>query len=114
MRWTQIANKSVKTRKPHQCCGCRREFPKGATMWYTVGKWSDANGLICTYTCELCSEFAKEYMDMHLYIDEPLPDYWPEANPEAYARLALKMLDFEMAARIKDEFNLTLGGKTNE
>lgn len=77
-------------------------------MERTSGKWSSDNTVITTHTCGTCMEFGKEHMDFHDYSDQPLPDHWPEVNPEAYVRTALKLLDYEAAGVVAKQYGVEL------
>lgn len=48
-----IKQRVVKTRKPHVCHGCAREFPVGSVLSVTV--WADGGELSNAYWCAVCS-----------------------------------------------------------
>ena len=47
-----LDNRKVIIRKPHNCWGCRREFPKGTELTYV--KLVDAGGFSSCYWCPVC------------------------------------------------------------
>ncbi|MBE3039691.1 MAG: hypothetical protein IMZ62_12885 [Chloroflexi bacterium] len=47
-----LIHKKVKTRKPHKCWGCRRQYPAGATL--TVCVQADGGTILRTYWCPVC------------------------------------------------------------
>lgn len=53
-----ISAKWVKTRKPHRCFGCAREFPAGSEMRFDV--YVD-DRISNAYLCETCIEVIQEY-----------------------------------------------------
>lgn len=56
-----IQSKTVKTRKPHTCFGCAREFPKGTNMQREAVK--DCGSVFTAYMCSSCYE----YIDLYLF-----------------------------------------------
>lgn len=52
-----LSTKWVKTRKPHRCFGCEREFPAGSEMRFDV---CIDDGLFNCYLCETCTEVMQE------------------------------------------------------
>ena len=63
-----ISSKIVKTRKPHFCFGCAREFPKETKMQYNTVKDDE---IFNTYICSTCLEVMNnmEYGDEFCYGD---------------------------------------------
>ena len=63
-----ISSKIVKTRKPHFCFGCAREFPKETKMQYNTVKDDE---IFNTYICPTCLEVINnmEYGDEFCYGD---------------------------------------------
>lgn len=59
-----IAHKYVKTRKPHNCFGCAREFPKGSIL----NREAIADGGT-VYTCYICPD-CEDYLDSSDYFGE--------------------------------------------
>jgi len=49
-----ISAETVKTRKPHKCWGCAREFPKGTMLQRIVN--ADGGTIYTTYWCPVCNE----------------------------------------------------------
>ena len=57
---TELYNeKTVKIRKPHQCCVCLRKIPKGFKCIHHSGKTED--GFFNYYTCNTCHTIVNEY-----------------------------------------------------
>ena len=58
---TMLSSKLVKTRKPHQCHGCFREFPAKSMMV----RWSSAyEGTVGSgHTCTTCNELMEHLED---------------------------------------------------
>lgn len=52
-----LTDKVVRTRKPHKCWGCLREFPKGTRMWLNV---IDEKPLTAYYYCMTCDKLMQE------------------------------------------------------
>jgi len=50
--------KSVKTRKPHRCFACNREFKPGTIMDRQVNIYDDINTV---YSCSTCKELMDKY-----------------------------------------------------
>jgi len=50
----QLTLKTVKTRKPHNCWGCTKEYPAGTEMTYSVAV--DQGEFSAAYWCEDCTE----------------------------------------------------------
>lgn len=48
----QLTLKTVKTRKPHNCWGCAKEYPAGTEMKYSVAV--DQGEFSAAYWCEDC------------------------------------------------------------
>ncbi len=53
----QLTLKTVKTRKPHKCWGCAKEFPAGTLMTYSVSV--DQREFSAAYWCKECEEILK-------------------------------------------------------
>ena len=60
MSYDIISHKLVKTRKPHKCWGCTKEFPAGSMLWNCVSKEDE---IISTYWCESCQELVEQDAD---------------------------------------------------
>lgn len=58
-----IAHKYVKTRKPHNCFGCAREFPKGSILKRETVKDDE---IFTAYICPDC----EDYLDSADYTGE--------------------------------------------
>ena len=56
---TVLTEKIVRTRKPHNCWGCLREFPRGTRMWLNV---IDEKPLTTYYYCMTCTALLQEGM----------------------------------------------------
>lgn len=56
----QLSQKSVVTRKEHQCWGCAATFPKGTKMDRIVHA---DNGLSTTYWCDVCQAYWEDHMN---------------------------------------------------
>lgn len=56
-----LENKQVKTRKPHVCYGCQREFESGIIMRYV--KTANEDGLHSAYFCEPCDKHSESFTD---------------------------------------------------
>lgn len=56
-----IAHKYVKTRKPHHCFGCAREFPKGSIL--NREAVADGETVFTAYICPDCEDYlhSKDY-----------------------------------------------------
>lgn len=52
-----IAHKYVKTRKPHKCFGCAREFPKGSIL--NREAVADGGTVFTAYVCPTCEDYLK-------------------------------------------------------
>lgn len=50
-----IAHKYVKTRKPHNCFGCAREFPKGSIL--NREYVADGGTVFTAYLCPDCEDY---------------------------------------------------------
>lgn len=50
-----IAHKYVKTRKPHKCFGCAREFPKGSVLNREAVE--DGGTVFTAYMCSDCEDY---------------------------------------------------------
>ena len=50
-----IHHKYVKTRKPHICFGCAREFPKGSIL--NREAVADGGSVFTAYMCPSCEEY---------------------------------------------------------
>lgn len=50
-----IAHKYVKTRKPHHCFGCAREFPKGSILNREAVE--DGGTVFTAYMCPECEDY---------------------------------------------------------
>ena len=66
----QLTLKTVKTRKPHNCWGCAKEFPAGTEMTYSVSV--DQREFSSCYWCKDCEEILNsmepwEYEDGFAY-----------------------------------------------
>lgn len=59
-----IAHKYVKTRKPHDCFGCAREFPKGSILKRNTVV--DSGDIYTAYICPDC----EDYLDSADYTGE--------------------------------------------
>ena len=46
--------KRVKTRKPHYCWGCNREFPAGTSLMAST--CTDDGAIFTVYWCDVCEE----------------------------------------------------------
>lgn len=55
---TVLHEKSVKTRKAHQCFACLRQFPVGSVMRAQANK-SDDHGIYTVYSCDTCDKLMK-------------------------------------------------------
>jgi|SRR6478672_113203 len=49
---TTLSEKTVVTRKPHDCWGCGESFPPGSKLRYIFSIWQDEPCSI--YYCDLC------------------------------------------------------------
>jgi hypothetical protein len=56
-----IENKSVITRKEHQCWGCARKMPKATKM--RVIKVADSGRVTSSYWCETCNAYWAKHCD---------------------------------------------------
>lgn len=54
---TVLTEKIVRTRNPHNCWGCLREFPRGTRMWLNV---IDEKPLTTYYYCMTCTALLQE------------------------------------------------------
>lgn len=53
-----LQDKKVKTRKPHKCYGCERQFPAGTKLqYYFCISYGDAMSI---YICPVCEKVAEE------------------------------------------------------
>lgn len=55
-----ISHKLVKTRKPHHCWGCAKEFPPKSSLWRCVSKQEE---ITRTYWCDSCQDVIDEDPD---------------------------------------------------
>lgn len=53
-----LSTKMVKTRKPHRCFGCAREFPAGTEMRFDV---CVDDGIFNCYLCKTCVDVVQDY-----------------------------------------------------
>ena len=75
----QLTNKQVKTRKPHNCWGCAREYPAGTEMQLVESV--DQGEFYRAYWCKEClSLFAyiPTYMDDDGWAYGELREYYEE------------------------------------
>lgn len=56
---TVLMNKQVKTRKPHKCYGCQREFPPQSQMRLRTAIGDDKPQV--TYYCQHCDNHSKDW-----------------------------------------------------
>ena len=80
---TLISEKWVKTRKPHKCFGCAKEYPKGSYM--SRSSVTDCGTVWESYLCEVCQEYAAQNIDRYdsygygeLYGNDP--EGWEEVR----------------------------------
>ncbi len=52
-----IAERRVKTRKPHRCFGCDQLYPTGSSMRCIT--WRDQDGIRSYHWCDVCDEVWK-------------------------------------------------------
>lgn len=52
-----IAERRVKTRKPHRCFGCDQLYPAGSSMRYIT--WRGEGGISSFHWCDVCDEVWK-------------------------------------------------------
>jgi hypothetical protein len=72
----------VKARKPHRCCECRQEIPKGAMYERSRGKW---DGDFSSYkTCSLCVEIRSVFTCGESWLFQAL---WEDMREMAFPRL---------------------------
>jgi len=80
MSWITLEHGVVKTRKPHECQGCRRTFPAGVEMVSTVGMWEgDPPGR--AHRCIVCEDFIRDARLLEESEDELPAENWA-ASPE--------------------------------
>lgn len=73
MSYQVISIKLVKTRKPHHCWGCTKEFPAGSMLWNRISKGDE---IVNTYWCETCQELVDQDPDaIDGYMFGELTDY---------------------------------------
>lgn len=53
-----IYSKKVKTRKPHICFGCAREFPKGSILLREAVE--DGGSVFTAYMCKSCEDYVQK------------------------------------------------------
>ena len=51
-----LSSKWVKTRKPHKCFGCLRDFDKGTRLLRE--SWTDCGSAYTSYLCSDCNDYA--------------------------------------------------------
>ena len=61
-----LSSKWVKTRKPHRCFGCAREFPSSSAMLFEV---CVDDGIFNLYLCETCDKVQQTLDDEFCYGD---------------------------------------------
>ena len=69
-----ISSKTVKTRKPHKCWGCCKEYPAGTKMEVVVSV--DGGRIASVYWCDECKRLSTQ-----------LP-YWDTQDGLAFGQLA--------------------------
>lgn len=57
---TVLKSKTVKTRKPHRCEGCLKEFPPGTEMTVATVV-PDDGGIVSEYWCSHCERHSRDY-----------------------------------------------------
>ena len=82
---TLISEKRVKTRKPHRCFGCAKEYPKGS--WMCRFSVADCGTVWASYKCEVCEEYEVRFLsdgDFYGYGDfyDNDPEGWEEVRQE--------------------------------
>lgn len=55
-----ICSKNVKTRKPHVCFGCAREFPKGNILLREAIE--DGGSVFTAYLCKSCEAYVQKHL----------------------------------------------------
>ena len=55
-----IHHKYVKTRKPHNCFGCGRKFPKGSILNREAVE--DGGSVFTAYMCPSCEDYIQKYL----------------------------------------------------
>lgn len=53
--------KEVKTRKPHKCFGCAKEYPEKSKMVYS--SYADGGTVQSSYLCLVCVEYMHRYFE---------------------------------------------------
>ena len=68
-----LNDRTVKTRKPHQCFACLRQFPAGTDMRSTTIV-DDESDMYTLYTCETCDDLIPKYKDVFADNDGGFPE----------------------------------------
>lgn len=65
-----IAHKYVKTRKPHKCFGCAREFPKGSILKREAV--AEDGTVFTAYMCPDCEDYLQsgDYSGEEIYFGQ--------------------------------------------
>ncbi len=79
--------KTVKTRKPHRCFGCGKEYPYGSIMLY--GTFADNGFIYKNYWCNICNEWCERHdkpLEAHRCEDVLFedPDGWNDIKSRFY------------------------------
>lgn len=77
---------AAKTRKPHRCFGCAKEYPAGSDMINAA--YADGGTVDSCYWCNTC----REYMKRHFrYGDETCYGEIYASDPEEWNKLNLEL-----------------------
>ena len=77
LRW-----KTVKTRKPHLCWGCQKEYSVGTAMVHA--SYADGGTVFDCYWCETCQEYMHQHFEAG---DECGEGEIYENDPEEWERI---------------------------
>ena len=65
---TILQNKQVKTRKPHKCYGCQKEFPPQSQMRLITAIGDDKPQV--TYYCQHCDNYSENWTIVQLTLGD--------------------------------------------
>lgn len=74
LRW-----ETRKTRKPHRCFGCGKEYPAGTKM--VNAAYADEGSVDSCYWCATCLEYVRRYFE---YDDEVFEHEIYENDPDGW------------------------------
>ena len=71
---TRLQSRSVVTRKPHQCLGCKTNYPKGTKLFSVTEAYDD--GIETYYLCDRCDKVTQDMESGDFWIVGELKEHW--------------------------------------